>query len=388
MPETEILITGATGLLGGAVLFQALRENPDLRWTALSRGASEGHARARIAARLARFSDAATGTALAARLHVIPGDIFAAAALPGAVLARTTHVLHLAADTSFASKESNWRVNFDGTMALAGAAAGMPRLSRFLHCSTATICGGGASTHVLEAEYPREDVAHLVHYTHAKAQAEMALAQRFPQLPVVVARPSIVAGHSTLGARPSTSIFWFLRAVEALGLTSCEPTGGIDVVPSDWTAAALLHLLFKPELAARRYHLSAGIDSRAHWPEMLRAFAAARGPDAAINPASRFDMARPDVLRRRFRACFGHGDARLALMLRACRKYYEFCALDVTFDNAALLAEGMAPPPAMPEYLATCLANPPGQSVFDAFLEDADMFLPETTATTPAMAAE
>jgi nucleoside-diphosphate-sugar epimerase len=294
--------------------------------------------------------------------------------------------LHLAADTSFASKESNWRVNFDGTMALAEAATRMPRLTRFLHCSTATICGADAGDLVHEAEYPRAGVAHLVHYTHAKAEAEMALAQRFGGLPVVVVRPSIVAGHSTLGAKPSTSIFWFLRAVEALGLTSCEPTGGIDIVPSDWTAAALLHLLFKPELAERCYHLSAGIGSRSHWPAMLAAFAAARGPGAQITPARTFDMTKADVLRRRFRSVFGHGDARLALMLRACRKYYEFCALDATFDNARILAEGMAPPPAMPEYLAICLANPPGQSVFEAFLEDADMFVPEVVV--PQLAAE
>jgi hypothetical protein len=49
----------------------------------------------------------------------------------------------------------------------------------------------------------------------------------------------------------------------------------------------------------------------------------------------------------------------------------------VTFDNSRLLAEGMAPPPAMPDYLAVCLPHPAGQSVFEAFLEDADMFVPE-----------
>lgn len=380
MAETSILITGATGLLGGAVLSDALRHRPDLCWTVLVRSTSEAEGRRRVAARLARFSDEATGFALTSRLRMLPGDLFSLAEADPVELAGTTHVLHLAADTSYWSKDSNWRVNFDGTMVLAGLASRLPRLQRFLHVGTATICGRNAPPLVREDAYPHPDAEHIVHYTHAKAYTETALAERFPALPVVVARPSIVAGHSTLGARPSASIFWFIRAAEALSLVTCDPRGGIDIVPSDWTAAALLHLLLKPELAHCTYHLSAGIGARSFWPALAEAFAVARGNGSAPNYPDRFSLAEPAVLRERFRARFGRGDARLALMLKAARKYYEFCALDVTFDNSRLLAEGMALPPSLSDYLAKCLANPPGQSVMDAFLDDVDMFDPTATA--------
>jgi nucleoside-diphosphate-sugar epimerase len=383
MSREHILLTGATGLLGGAVLAESLQDRPDIAWTALIRGRDEAHARARLAARLGRFTGAATAAAMASRVRVIPGDVFAIGALDPALLADTTRVLHLAADTSYWSRESNWQVNFEGTMAMATAAAQMPALRRFLHVGTATICGRNPPPVVREEDYPREGVEHIVHYTLAKASTETALAERLPELPVVIARPSIVAGNSRLGSRPSASIFWFVRCAEALGLVTCDPRGGIDIVPSDWTASALLHLLLKPALAHRCYHLSAGTGSRSTWPALAEAFAAARGDDRANYP-EHFALAQPAVLRERFAARFGRGDARLALMLKAARKYYEFCALDVTFDNSRLLAEGMAPPPSLAEYLEVCLAEPPGQSILDAFLDDVDMFDP--TAVVPAAA--
>ena len=67
----------------------------------------------------------------------------------------------------------------------------------------------------------------------------------------------------------------------------------------------------------------------------------------------------------------GRGDSRLALMLNAERKYYKFAALDVTFDNTRLLADGMVAPPWLRDYPAVCLAKPAGQSIFDTFLDDA-----------------
>lgn len=375
MLRRHILITGATGLLGGAVLFEALQSHPDIAWTALVRGEDEAAARARVVARLARFSDMATAIRLLTPVRIIAGDLLQVDMLDPALLAGTTHILHLAADTSHWSRAANWRVNFDGTLALARAAERMSDLLRFLHVGTATICGTDPNPLVLEDDYPRDGVEHLVHYTRAKAAAEVALVAQFPRLPVVVARPSIVAGNATLGSRPSSSIFWFVRCAVALGLVSCDPRGGIDIVPSDWAGSALLHLLLKPELAHRTYHLSAGVGSRCTWSALIDAFAAIPGEDPPQMPVQ-FAMDQPAVLRDRFATRFGLGDARLALMLKAARNYYGFAALDVTFDNSRLLAEGMTPPPPLPEYLGICLAEPAGQSILDAFLDDADMFDP------------
>ena len=383
MTQTSVLITGATGLLGGAVLVDAMQNRPEVGWTALVRAEDETHARSRLAARFGRLTDAATARAMAARVDVLLGDLFALEQVSDVALASHTHILHLAADTSYWSKSANWRVNFDGTLAVAEAARRMPKLQRLLHIGTATICGRGAPPVVHEEAYPSAAADHIVHYTMAKASTETALVERYSDLPIIVARPSIIAGHSVLGCQPTASILWFVRAAEALRLVSCDPQGGIDIIPFDWAASALLHLLLKPELAHRTYHVSAGESSRAYWPELARAFANARGA-AEPNYPERFRFDQPAVLRQRFREVFGHGDARLTLMQKAARKYYEFCALDVAFDNTRLLAEGMSPSPPLPTYIAACLAQPPAQSVLDAFLDDIDMFDPSSAAPAPA----
>ena len=96
-------------------------------------------------------------------------------------------------------------------------------------------------------------------------------------LPVVVARPSIVVGHTKLGCTPSGSIFWVLRAIEALRFLPWSPDNRVDVVPADWVAASLQHLLLAPELEHDRYHLSAGDSSSVRWRDIEAEMAGIRG---------------------------------------------------------------------------------------------------------------
>ncbi|MBS7809491.1 SDR family oxidoreductase [Roseococcus pinisoli] len=380
MTSPHVLITGATGLIGGAVLAQAAQAWPEARFTALVRARDDSEARFRLLTRLRRLTDLQTATEIAARTEILCGDLKSLSRIPDGRFRDMTHVLHLAAETSFFAKESSWRMNFEGTMAVAEAATAMPRLERFLHVSTATVCGSNAPRMIHEDAYPDAAAIHIAPYTYTKACAETALRERYFDLPVVIARPSIVVGHSRLGAAPSSSILWFVRAADAMHLVSSDPEGGIDFIPSDWTADALLLLLTKPKLAHDLYHVSAGTGARTYWPALRQAFANWRGEP--LQPLTHLPAGDRQLLSTRFKATFGGGDARLTLMHRGCRKYFEFCALDATFDNSRLLAEGMAPPPSLPEYLVPCLENPGGLGILDAFLDDMDMF--ETPAPVAA----
>ncbi|MDH7795324.1 MULTISPECIES: SDR family oxidoreductase [unclassified Beijerinckia] len=375
--SAEILITGATGLLGGAMLVEALANRPDIHWTALVRGDDVGHARARLQKRFARFCTSEQEVmALTRKIDIIAGDLSTLKQISKTVLQRTTGILHLAADTSFSTHQGIWDTNFDGTMALASLAHRMPRLSRFLHVSTATICGSEPNPIVYEGDYPQIRTHHMVEYTRAKAATEFFLHERFRDLPLIVARPSIVAGHTRLGARPSSSIFWFARFAEAVGLIPSSRNCYVDIVPSDWTGNALLHLLTKPTLAHTTYHLSAGLGSRTNWMELADAFARLRGEARAEPPPDPFDPADRSLLQKRFRERLGYEGSMAKLMVRAAERYYRFCSLNTTFDNSRLLAEGMEPPPSLAGYLDVCLRNPPNVSILDAFLDDAEMFVP------------
>ncbi|MDI7066993.1 SDR family oxidoreductase, partial [Klebsiella pneumoniae] len=50
-------------------------------------------------------------------------------------------------------------------------------------------------------------------YTQCKREDERLLRSTYPNLPLVVVRPSIVVGHTVLGTLPSASIFWVFRVV-------------------------------------------------------------------------------------------------------------------------------------------------------------------------------
>jgi nucleoside-diphosphate-sugar epimerase len=376
----RILLTGATGLIGGAVLHQALARDDDATWVCLVRCANVEQGRQRVAARLERFTDPFTAQRLVRKIEIVPGDFTRADLDMDPRLDACTHVLHLAADTSWWGGERVFRTNHDGTLALARRAQAMAGLKRFLHVGTAMICGADAPSLVEETAYPATAARHIVGYTESKAATETSLAEQFPDLPIVVARPSIVVGHSTLGAAPSSSILWVLRAADALRMLPCSPESCVDIVPADWVAETLIGLLMKAELAHDLYHLSAGAAGRTPWTDVIATFEDAE-PSDGVRVFRQFDLDRDrSLLRKRFAEVFGLNDVSKRAMLRATRAYYAFCALDLTFANERLVAEGFERAPSLASYLPVCLAN--SAEIVDQFVDDIEMFAP-----TPAAAA-
>jgi hypothetical protein len=63
---------------------------------------------------------------------------------------------------------------------------------------------------------PGDDVEHYLDYTASKYEAEQRLRTELPELPLVVARPSIVVSHTELGCAASGSIYWVFRLARAL----------------------------------------------------------------------------------------------------------------------------------------------------------------------------
>lgn len=376
----RILLTGATGLIGGAVLHHALEQDDTTQWICLVRCGTVEQGRQRVAARLSRFTDPFTAQRLARKVEIVPGDFTRADLDMDPRLDGVTHVLHLAADTSWWGDERVHRTNHDGTLALARRARAMPGLLRFLHVGTAMICGGDAPSLVHEDAYPDRSAKHLVAYTVSKAAAEASLAEHFADLPIVVARPSIVVGHSKLGAAPSSSILWVVRAADRLRMLPCDPDSAVDIVPADWVAETLHGLLLKPVLKHRLYHVSGGTGAATRWRDLIRAFEAA-DPTDGIRAFTRFDLGDRAALRTRFAETFGLDGSLKQVMLRATRAYYAFCSLDLTFANDRLLGDGFAPPPALPVYLATCLAN--SSEIIDQFADDLEMF-----TTVPPLACQ
>jgi nucleoside-diphosphate-sugar epimerase len=362
-----VLVTGATGFVGGAAAAELLRRPEADRVLLLVRAASPAAALERVRYSLSRFADDVVESA-GPRCGVVVGDLIDGRALDDPRLDEVTHVLHAAGDTSLRSVRRGRNTNVTGTLALADRMRRAPRLERFVHVGTAYVCVDGPPPLVREDDYPRPDVCHLVEYTRSKAECELLLERDFANLPLVVARPSIVVGHTGLGCGPSASIFWYYRAVDLLRRAPAPPEARKDIVPVDYAAGALLFLLFKPALNHRRYHVSAGEAAGVTWGEMAAAFARCRaGP--APEPYQVADFATLTRERTRLAEAFGPGDE--DLLLRALEPFFRLSAgVTALFDNRRLLNEGMPPPPRFTDYLPVCVASARGRSVYEQLLHD------------------
>lgn len=359
-----ILLTGVTGFLGGALAVELLRGGHEL--AVAVRAKDERHARARVARSLARFTDAITATSAAAAMAVAVGDLGADETYRHALFDRVSHVVHAAGCTSFAPKAEVWRTNVDGTEKLARRLLHAPALQRFLHVSTAYSCGDRPLPVVREDDAPRREHRHINEYARSKAEAELLLADMGFGERLVVARPSIVIGHTRLGVAPSSSLFWYCRAMAALCRGPFELADARDIVPVDYVAEALAFLLLSESLRAVTYHVSAGVAGSRSLREMLLALGW-RETDGWLKVSARALYDSRAELRR---LVDSELEARqLARGLGACARFGE---LGVQyFDNARLLAEGFRAPPSFVDYAALCLQSSGSASLFQQMVDEA-----------------
>ena len=341
-----VFLTGVTGFLGGAFLSDLLQSSFDGEVVCLVRADDDETAEERVRRSVGRFG--APDDPLPTNVKVLRGDLLSEDWHRSRHLDNVTHVLHLAASTSFGNSRAIRTTNVGGALSVAKAMRGR-RLERFIYTGTAAICGASPAPVVHEDDYPDERATHLVAYTRSKAEAERLLTERFADLPLIVARPSIVLGHTELGCKPSGSIFWVLRAVEALRFVTWDMENRIDGVPVDWAASALRHLLFAPRLKHTRYHVSAGRGSCVRWNDMAAEYARLHGGESE----DRYEVGEIRQLTAK-RVLQAVGDGHPRHLLHALELYYRFCSRDLVFDNCRLLKEGIPAPPRFTDYMQVC----------------------------------
>jgi thioester reductase-like protein len=265
MSRGSIVLTGATGFLGMAVLARLLQHD-DREVLALVRAADTAAAEARVDAVLARlWRDPAP---YRERVRAVPADV----TRPGLGLSSTARamvaeragtVLHCAASIAFDLPLPEARlVNVEGTrqvIALAREAREHGSLQRFIHVSTAYVCGRHAGLF----RERQLDVGQTFRNTYEQTKHEAEhLVWEASDLAPAIARPSIVMGEAQSGWTPAFNVlYWPLRAF-ARGLFEVVPTradGRVDIVPADYVADALVHLIDRPEAGV--FNLVSGHDA-------------------------------------------------------------------------------------------------------------------------------
>lgn len=361
------LITGSTGFVGGACAVEAMKNGCTSELLFLVRAKTPEEGLARVIESLRRFVPEENLLEQLTLQQVILGDLADVEAFADDVrLNRVTHVLNCAAVASFGNHPGIWPVNVVGTVAFAQRMAKAPQLERFVHVGTAMACGTGKASPVMESWGLPQAEDHLVPYTASKAEAER-LMKSIPGLPLVVARPSIVVGHTQLGCKPSSSIFWVFRMAQDLGRFMCSLDETVDVIPVDYCAKALLLLTFKETLGNDLYHISAGSQC-ASFRDIERAMSDARRIPSLASSWKQIKESDIPSLIPDFKAKLGIANRRL--VAKAVKLYGGFALLNYNFDNQRLMAEGFEPSPGFPSYIENCIRSTEGLSLLDQMMSD------------------
>jgi nucleoside-diphosphate-sugar epimerase len=250
--KPTVFLTGATGFLGMEVLARLL-EDGDREILALIRASDDAAAEQRLDDVLAKlWEDPAP---YRSRVTAVRGDVTA----PGLGLgdrrdewaARTGAVMHCAASISFDLPLPEARaINVDGTarvLDFAVDAQARDGLERFLHVSTAYVAGRYEGTFRERQLDAGQTFRNTYEETKADAEQLVTLAR---ELGPAIARPSIVVGESDSGWTPAFNVlYWPLRAFSR-GMFKEVPAladGHVDVVPIDYVADSLVHLLGRRE---------------------------------------------------------------------------------------------------------------------------------------------
>ncbi|HTN04680.1 MAG TPA: SDR family oxidoreductase, partial [Planctomycetaceae bacterium] len=268
------LLTGATGLLGNYLMRNLLLAGVPV--AVLVRPGRRQTARQRVELLLAEWEDV-LGQPLP-RPVVLEGDISQPDLGLDAVSLRwaaeyCTAVIHNAASLTFhaTSREGEpFRSNIEGTRNVLEFCRGT-RIRKFHHVSTAYVAGLRTGR-VLETE---QDVGQKFSndYEESKLAAEQMVREAdFIDTPTVF-RPAIIIGDSKTGV--TTTYHGFYAALQlvhtivksqpinesgyVMGQTARLALTGQEtkhLVPVDWVADFMLHVLQNPELHGKTYHLT------------------------------------------------------------------------------------------------------------------------------------
>jgi nucleoside-diphosphate-sugar epimerase len=255
-----VLLTGATGLVGGGLLQSLLAADPERRVVALTRRREKAQSLNRIPRVRALEADL-NQPRLGLDEVVIP-----------LLEASVTEIIHSAAEIRFGLPLEQARAaNVGSTANLLEFARRCPRLKKFAHVSTVYVAGRSPGR-IPEAR-ASDRHGFINTYQQSKFEAEELVFEAMSELPAAIFRLSSIIGDSTTGrVRQFNHVHQLLRLLprNLLPVAPVEPAASIDLIPGDWAVAALSYLFEKRFLPGRIYHVCAGPEGSLTVDQMIR----------------------------------------------------------------------------------------------------------------------
>jgi thioester reductase-like protein len=328
-----ILLTGATGFVGMAVLARLL-EQTDRDVVVLVRAASRSRADARLDAVLGSVFDAPER--YRGRVSAICGDLTAPGLGLGAerewIAEEVCEVIHGAASVAFDLPLAESRsINAEGTrrvLDLAEDCAARGRgLRRMTYVSTAYVAGDRHGC-AREAELAVGQGFRNA-YEQSKHEAERLVWSRRERLPVTIVRPSIVVGERGTGWTTSFNVVYGPLRAFASGTYPVIPgrrDAVLDIVTVDHVADAILALAASPAAAGGTFHVVAG-EQATTLGELVRLAARRfeRRAPRLVPPRIYRSALHPLILRR--------ADPNTRRRLVRSEAYFPYFSLDLRFDD-------------------------------------------------------
>ena len=256
----NILLTGATGLVGGELLVTLSQRTEVNKLYCLLRSASEEAAMERLKKVFDLHDDEFDETKVIPVLGNLFDDNLTESLKSKADLNDIDVVIHSAANTSFSRFNDDLveKANIGGLTKILLWAKSLPHLKTFLYIGTATICGKDVKDRIIhEDESPNLDATHLVKYTYTKMKGELLIREHLPEEKILIARPSIIMGDSRPIIPRSPVILWAMATINHLRLIPVNEHAQLDIIPVDYAARAIVKLLFSKR-KYHVYHISAG----------------------------------------------------------------------------------------------------------------------------------
>jgi nucleoside-diphosphate-sugar epimerase len=341
-----ILVTGGTGTLGRELVGRWAAAG-DATIVVLTRGVTRASSASPSAVR------SVAGDVRAGRTLGL--DLSDHRELAGSV----TDIVHCAAETTFNRPLAEARAtNVDGARAVLDFARTCPRLQRLACISTVYVAGR------MTGCFGERDLGgtegFVNSYEQSKAEMEALVREAMPSLPVALYRLSTIIGSSTTGEVTGFNAVHHALRLLYRGLAPMVPgreSALVDLIPMDFAADAVYHLVERDFAPGTTYHVCAGAASSAPLGALLDATTAAF---ERYRPAWRKrSIARPalvdlDTYELFVRSVEEAGNTVLLQATRAVQAFAYQLAYPKVFDarqaTASLAPVGIRVPPVLDYY--------------------------------------
>jgi thioester reductase-like protein len=341
--NAELLLTGATGYIGQALLWKWLRAT-DARCSLLVRSRHGTSPVIRVQDALREFGD--DPLPWMDRIQVFDADVSVERlglneADYEELAGRVTHIVHGAAAARFDLDIAEARrTNVGGVKHILDFAARCRGLEKVDYIGTAYVCGLRTGL-IREAELDTGQ-QHRNTYERSKFEAEMLVRDSMRQLPIAILRPSIVICDSRTGYASNHNGFYrALRMYLKGGLTMLPgyPESLLDLVPVDYVAEACFSISHSTVSIGQCYHLTAGPDNTTRLGEIQELASRYSGKE-------KFTLLPPQA----FLTLVGQMASRLGeeelKALKEMELYMPYLLCEHQFDNTNTLCDtGLTPPP-------------------------------------------